>query len=136
VGATALEQLAAALESAIVAELPASGLVARWVALQRELAGLVVTIRSHLPVADEPPPAPADPQRAEALLDRLEEQLARGDFAARAAWGDVASLMHAAEAGAACQFETLLRDYDFPRALGVLREMREQWRGPLDVSDH
>ena len=124
IGATRLPLLAEALESAALATRPATELAAAALAMQRELAALLVAIRIRLP-AEEIEVAEQDLAAvSDAELDRLEARLATADYEAAAVVRGLAARLRRQFGTAVAELEAALRSFDHDRALAVLRAAR------------
>ncbi|MBX3620693.1 MAG: PAS domain S-box protein [Rhizobacter sp.] len=124
IGAARLTQLAAALEAAIQAHQPAPEVHGAGWALLRELEATVHGIREAMqPDATQPAPLD-DAWVGETTLDRMERLLASADFDAVAVFREHAATLRRQFGGAAREIEAHLRNFDYERALAVLRRMR------------
>ena len=131
-GATLVQEFAAALEAALAAEGPSEAIASAGEQLQSALAALVDALRERLP-ADEAPGAPrvqALVARAlDATLDELDTLLANADFGAAALYRSVAESVRPLLGGEAQSFERHLRVYDYPQARECLRAARAGMAG-------
>ena len=124
VGATGVQQRAAALEAAIVARRPAAELAQAAKVLQRELDALICNLRERIP-CDETRPAPLDePGASESDLGRLDALLVAADFGAAAKYREIAPALRAAYGDAARAVGVHVRCYDYEKALAALRALR------------
>jgi two-component system sensor histidine kinase/response regulator len=126
VGATGVQQRAAALEAAIVARRPPAELAQAAKVLQRELDALICSLRERIP-GDETRPAPLDELGpSESDLGRLDALLVAADFGAAAKYREIAPALRAAFGDAARAIGVHVRCYDYEKALAALRALRER----------
>ncbi len=123
IGAEALFELAAELESAIRDRAEGSVIESRLAPFGQALQALCDALRQALPPA--PPPVPAegaDPEKAAALLKELAEKLASGDGVAADLVRDNAGLLQSALGSELYnQLDSLTQGFDFDQALELLQ---------------
>jgi CheY-like chemotaxis protein len=124
IGATMLQELAAALEAAIASAAPARETAAKAEAVDACLRRLVDALHAVLPTDHDAIPTAFDPDAVESTLDRLETLLAAADFDVGATFRAASSLLRAALGDAVAAFEAPMRNHDYPAALEALRAVR------------
>jgi len=131
VGATRIQKLAAALESALAARRRTAEVTNAAEQLQFALAALIQALRERLELAAAPPAAleGTSPPTAEleATLDELDTLLANADFGAGALYRKAADAIRPLLANVAQTFEQHMRSYDYPQARDCLRAARARF---------
>jgi CheY-like chemotaxis protein len=128
IGATRVQKLAAALESALAGRRDHAEIATAAEQLQVALAALTRAMRDRLDPASTArlrvePPAPPTIE-LEATLDELDALLANADFAAGALYRETAASIRPLLGASAPTFEAYLRTYDYPQARECLRVAR------------
>jgi HPt (histidine-containing phosphotransfer) domain-containing protein len=124
IGATMLQDLAAALEADITSAAPALETAAKARAVQTHLRGLVDALDAALPTDRDAVVLTFDPHAVDAVLDRLDDLLTAADFDVGATFRASSSLLRAALGDAVTEFEAPMRNHDYPAALDALRAVR------------
>ncbi|OGB72616.1 MAG: hypothetical protein A2486_09500 [Burkholderiales bacterium RIFOXYC12_FULL_65_23] len=130
IGATALQDKAAALEQALHERVSPAALEPLLQACSAQLEPLVSALASWLAASqatDQPPPeaAPVEPPDAQALraaLQRIERLLLDSDSAAEQAWEQDAALFRFCLGARWGEVDAALRSFDYEQALQALRE--------------
>ena len=122
IGATALQALAARVESAIRDGSPRTIVEPLVAALERPLSALVASIDATVVQAPRKPTTRGDPQALAAVCRNLERLLAEGDSAAIDVLEENAELLEAAIPGHYGRMSAAIRGFDFAAALAALRE--------------
>jgi two-component system sensor histidine kinase/response regulator len=122
-GLTRLQALAAELERALQTGAGSTDLHAVLARFDDELARTVSGIGSLPGQSAAAPAPPADPEQVRGILASLETSLANGDAAAESLFEDQRALLLAALGEPGRELEAKIESFDYPEALGILREI-------------
>ena len=125
-GATRVQDIAAALDAAIGAATRTGTGAPSSTDLHRELGMLASAIRADLPEAPGRAPSPCAPGDADAALERLEALLSTSDFGVGAAFREALPLLRSVLGDDVVELETRLDNFDYPEALKELRRLRSR----------
>jgi hypothetical protein len=121
VGAASLRARAAALEAAILNELPAADVEAMCRAADEELTALIDDIAERLRPSVEAESPATDWARVRSLIAELEALLDAGNFEANVLAARNAALLDAALGDASREIRHLIAAFDYGPALAALR---------------
>ena len=126
IGAVRLPQLAQGLEASVGDHRPAAEIAASCAAMLRELESLVSSIRENLQ-GSQTLPAPLDDAAPSGEdLDRLEQLLHSADYRSVGEFRQLGPALRRHYGAAAAEIGTCLRNFDYERALALLRALRAE----------
>ncbi|MER2532396.1 MAG: PAS domain S-box protein [Candidatus Competibacter sp.] len=132
-GATRLQTLATELETAVKTGQSMAELERLGMAVEAELAGLVVALRHALPPAEMKTATTADQEQADVVLGELDTLLAEDNIRTNAVFQEAAPLLRAVLGDAANELERQIGRFAYEQALQSLRKiMAERRKSPDD----
>ena len=124
IGAAHLSQRASDLEAAVSSHRPDDEISALSTAMMRELGSLVSSIRENLEGSQTQPTPLDDAAPSSEALDRLERLLESADYRSVSEFRQIVTSLRRQHGASAAEIGNCLRNFDYVRALTLLRALR------------